>query len=187
MTVFAFMNHLPTVLSVMVYLGLLAASMATTSTFLVMGSYLFTRDIARSFGKVLDQKQEVVIGRWALVIVSLGALVWGLFGGNMVAILGGIGLGTFIATSLPVIVGYQWRKATREAALIAEIVTLALSIGFTLIYEGAMKRHLWAGVPGYAYIILFSVVVMVFIPFITRGAAGDLLPEKMKVYFKHME
>jgi len=187
MAVFAFMNHLPTTLSVMVYLGLLAASMATTSTFLVMGSYLFTRDIARSFGKLLSPKREVVVGRWALVIVSLGALIWGMFGGNMVAIMGGIGLGTFIAASLPVIVGYQWRKATREAALAAEILTLVLSIGSTLVYEGVMKRHLWAGVPGYAYIILLAVVVMIFVSFLTKGAAGDLMPEKMKVYFHHME
>lgn len=186
-TVFAFMNQLPPVLSVMVYLGLLAASMATTSTFLVIGSSLFTRDIPRSFGKNLDQKQEVVVGRWALLIISLGALTFGLFGGQMVAILGGIGLGTFVATSIPVIVGYQWRKATREAALIAEVLTLVLSIGFTVVYEGIMKGKLMAKVPGYAYIILISIVVMIFASFFTKGAAGDLLPAKMKVYFKHME
>jgi|GEM_PF-4948662 len=108
-------------------------------------------------------------------------------GGNIVAILGDIGLGTFIATSFPVIVGYQWRKTSREAALAAEILTLVLTIAFTLAYEGAMKRHLWAGVPDYACIILLFVVIMVFVSLLTNGAAGDLLPEKMKVYFNHME
>jgi len=52
-----------------------------TAPLCAIGSYLFTSDIARSFGKVLDQRQEVVVGRWALVIVSLGALLFGLYGG----------------------------------------------------------------------------------------------------------
>lgn len=186
-TIFHFFNHLPPSLEILLFVGLLAATMSTSSSFLVIGSSIITRDLTHSFNKILSQQEEVVWGRWALLILTIGAAIFGLYGGYMVGLLGVLGLGTFIGTSLPVIIGYQWQKASREAAIISEIIVLVMSIGVSVIYEQALKGHMPGGIPGYAYMIILVFLVMVFVPLFTRGASEGSLPAQMKLYFKHME
>ena len=186
-TIFHFFANVPPVWELLLFVGLLAATMSTSSSFLVIGSSIITRDIPHSFDKMLDQKQEVLWGRWALAILTIGAAMFGLFGGYMVALLGVLGLGTFIGASMPVIIGYQWRKASREAAIVAEVIVLVMSIAVSVIYEQALKGHLPGRIPGYAYMIMLVILVMVFGSLVTKGAAGENLPARLKLYFKHME
>jgi len=186
-TIFHFFNHLPPILSILLFAGLLAATMSTSSSFLVIGSSIITRDIPKSFNKILSPKEEVVWGRWALVILTLGAAIFGLYGGYLVALLGVLGLGTFIGASLPVIIGYQWKRASLESAIISEIVVLLMSIFVSVIYEQALKQKLPGGVPGYAYMIMIVFIIMIFGSLFTKGYAQENLPERMKLYFKHME
>lgn len=186
-TIFHFFNHLPPFLAIVLFAGLLAATMSTSSSFLVIGSSIITRDIPKSFNKSLSQKEEVVWGRWALIILTLGAAIFGLYGGYLVALLGVLGLGTFIAASLPVIIGYQWKKASTEAAIISEIIVLIMSIFVSVIYEQVLKQKLPGGIAGYSYMIMIVFLIMIFVSLFTKKAAEDNLPEKMKLYFKHME
>ncbi len=186
-TIFHFFNHLPPVLAIILFAGLLAATMSTSSSFLVIGSSIITRDIPKSFKKVLSPKEEVIWGRWALIILTLGAALFGLYGGYLVALLGVLGLGTFIAASLPVIIGYQWQKASVQAAIVSEIIVLFMSIFVSVIYEQALKQKLPGGIAGYSYMIMFVFIIMIFVSLFTNKSAGENLPEKMKLYFKHME
>lgn len=185
--VFVFAEHIPAWVTTIIIMGLLAALMSTGSSFLVIGSALFTRDIPKSFGKELSDKDEVRIGRLALLILGLGACLFGLFGGYMVALLGVLGLGTFVACSLPIVIGYLWRRATKEAALIAEFVVLVCSFGISVGYEKLLGLKLPGGIPGYVVYIALSMILMIFVSLITKGAANERLPEKMKVYFRHLE
>lgn len=185
--VFVFAEHIPMWVTVVIIMGLLAALMSTASSFLVIGSALFTRDIPKAFGKELSQKDEVRIGRIALLVLGLGACIFGLFGGYMVALLGVLGLGTFVAASLPVVIGYLWSRATKEAALIAQILVLVCSFGISVGYEKLLGLKLPGGIPGYVLYICLAVIVMIFVSLVTKGSAGDRLPEKMKVYFRHLE
>jgi sodium/proline symporter len=185
--VFVFLGHLPPAISIVVFMGLLAAIMSTSSSFLVIGSGLITRDIPRSFGKPLIPKREVFWGRIALVILAAGSTAFGLFGGYLVALLGVLGLGTFVATSVPVAIGFLWGKASKEAAVIAEAVVFGMSIGVSIIYEKLLNRTCAGGVPGYTYIIIAAFILMILVSLFTKGAAGENMPEKMKLLFKHSE
>ncbi|WP_287006404.1 sodium:solute symporter family protein [Desulfurella sp.] len=186
-TIFHFMSHLPPILAILLFAGLLAATMSTSSSFLVIGSAVFTLIYPRSFGKKLDQKQEVVWGRWALIILSIGAIFFGLFGGYLIALLGVLGLGTFIATSMPVIIGYQWQRASKEAAIVAELITLLMSIFVSVIYVQLLKGKMPGGIPDYAYMILLTTIVMIFVSLFTKGSARENLPPELKIFFKYME
>jgi hypothetical protein len=62
-----------------------------------------------------------------------------------------------------------------------------MSIFVSVIYEQVLKQKLPGGIPGYAYMILIVFVIMIFVPLFTKGSAENNLPEKMKLYFKHME
>ncbi|MEM3227200.1 MAG: hypothetical protein QXT62_03095 [Thermoplasmata archaeon] len=186
-TVFHFLNHMPPVLAILLFAGLLAATMSTSSSFLVIGSGIFVHDIPRSFNKKLDQKQEVFWGRVAVVILSIGSILFGLYGGYLIALLGVLGLGTFIATSIPVIIGYQWRKASREAAIIAESLTLLMSIFVSIIYVQLLKGKMPGGIPDYVYMILLSFLVMIFVSLFTKGSSRENLPPELKLFFKYME
>ncbi|MGB9744451.1 MAG: hypothetical protein ACPLW6_04165 [Desulfurella sp.] len=105
----------------------------------------------------------------------------------MVALLGVLGLGTFIGASLPVIIGYQWQKASTQAAITSEIIVLFMSIFVSIVYEQVLKQKLPGGIAGYSYMIMFVFIIMIFVSLFTKQSAGDYLPEKMKLYFKHME
>ena len=185
-TVFAFANHLPFWVAAIIYMGLLAAIMSTSSSFLVIGSAVFTHDFPRAFSKVLSEKSEVQVGRIALLILSIGAAIFGLYGGYMVALLGVLGLGAFVSTSIPVVIGYVWKKATKEAALISEITVFILSIGISVIYEKLLGKKLPGGISGYVFYIIVTILIMVFVSFVTKGAAEEKLPAKLKTYFRYL-
>lgn len=169
----AFLTQIPNWMAAVVYAGLLAAIMSTASGFIAIATAALVRDLPKSFGKELEHSQQVWWGRVVTIVLTVFAVIFGYFGGYLVAILGALGWGYFASATVPILaIGLNWKRATREGAIASLLSALVLNIGF-LIYEKGFGMKMPYGIPSYGISLLVALVVMVAVSLLTRGAAEE--------------
>ncbi|MFN3383375.1 MAG: sodium:solute symporter family transporter [Archaeoglobaceae archaeon] len=174
----AFLTKLPSALSGFVYAGLLAAIMSTSSAFLAIGVAAIVRDFTKAIGRELTREAQIRWGRVVTILLSIVALIFGYYGGYLVAILGTLGWGYFACALVPIIgLGLNWKRATKEAAIAALMTGLILNISF-LILERGIGWKMPYGIPSYSIALLLSILVMIVVSFFTKTASEeDIEPE----------
>ncbi|MEM6705977.1 MAG: sodium/proline symporter [Acidobacteriota bacterium] len=117
-----------------VFAGLFAAIMSTADGFLNIGAAAVVHDIPTAFrGRKLDN--ELFWARIGTVIIAVIASVFAVYsvrvGGELVAILGAFGWGTFAAALVPAVaIGFNWKRATATACNVA--IAASLILNFTI-------------------------------------------------------
>ncbi len=120
------------VLAGIVFSGLLAAIMSSADSFLNIGAAALVHDIPRAFGAG-KAASELRNARLATVAIAVAAALVGLYWGDLVALLGAFGWGTFAAALVPVVaIGFNWKRATAAAASTAIIFSLVVNFGIRL-------------------------------------------------------
>ncbi|MCH7797246.1 MAG: hypothetical protein IID28_02220 [Planctomycetes bacterium] len=120
------------VLAGVVLAGLFAAIMSSADSFLNIGAAALVHDIPRAFGagKAATKLRNA---RLATVAIAITAALVGLYWGDLVALLGAFGWGTFAAALVPVVaIGFNWKRATAAAANTAIIFSLVVNFGIKL-------------------------------------------------------
>ena len=118
------------ILAGVVFAGLFAAIMSTADGFLNIGAAAIIHDIPKAIrGRSLDN--ELFWARTATILLSLVAAAIALSSGQLIAILGAFGWGTFAAALVPVVlIGLNWKQASARAAVAA--ITVSLLINFAI-------------------------------------------------------
>lgn len=118
------------ILAGVVFAGLFAAIMSTADGFLNIGAAAIIHDIPKAIrGRSLDN--ELFWARTATIILSLVAAAIALSSGQLIAILGAFGWGTFAAALVPVVlIGLNWKQASARAAVAA--ISVSLLINFAI-------------------------------------------------------
>jgi len=117
-----------------VFAGLFAAIMSTADSFLNIGAAAIVHDIPKSLrGRSLGS--ELFWARVATVGLAAVAAAFALYSfyenGELVALLGAFGWGTFAAALVPVVmIGLNWKGATPRGAVAA--ISASLIINFTV-------------------------------------------------------
>jgi len=112
-----------------VFAGLFAAIMSTADGFLNIGTAAVMHDIPKAIiGRPV--KREMLWARLVTVLIAVAAAMFALYTGDLVALLGAFGWGTFAAALVPVVaLGLNWKRATPLAANVAVISSLAVNFG----------------------------------------------------------
>lgn len=114
------------VLAGVVFAGLFAAIMSTADAFLNIGTAAVMHDIPKAMGKKI--KNEMFWARMTTFLITVVAAVFALYSGDLVAILGAFGWGTFAAAIVPVVtLGFNWKRGTAMAANIAIVSSLVIN------------------------------------------------------------
>lgn len=118
------------ILAGVVFAGLFAAIMSTADGFLNIGAAAIIHDIPKAIrGRSLDN--ELFWARTATILLSLVAAAIALSSGQLIAILGAFGWGTFAAALVPVVlIGLNWKQASARAAVAA--ISVSLLINFVI-------------------------------------------------------
>ncbi len=120
------------ILAGVVFAGLFSAIMSTGSSFLNIGTAAVIHDIPKSFG-AKPLKNELLWARVTAILIAAAAALFALYIGDLVALLGAFGWGTFAAALVPVIaIGLNWKRATPLAANVAIISSIAINFGIKL-------------------------------------------------------
>ncbi|MEM8946456.1 MAG: hypothetical protein AAGD11_14890 [Planctomycetota bacterium] len=115
------------ILAGVVFAGLFAAIMSTADAFLNIGAAAIVHDLPVAVtGKHL--KNELLWARIVTVLLGILAMLFALYTGDMVALLGAFGWGTFAAALVPTVaIGLNWQRATSAAACAAIISSLVVN------------------------------------------------------------
>lgn len=112
-----------------VFAGLFAAIMSTADSFLNIGAAAIVHDIPRAI-RQSSLKHELFWARVATVAIACVATVFALYSGDLVALLGAFGWGTFAAALVPTVaIGFNWKRATPTAACVAIASSLIINFG----------------------------------------------------------
>ena len=112
-----------------VFAALLAAIMSTADGFLNIGTAAVIHDFPVAFGGRPVQN-ELLWARVTTVGIAIVAALFALYSGDLVALLGAFGWGTFAAAIVPVIaIGLNWKGATATAATYAIASSLVVNFG----------------------------------------------------------
>ena len=119
-------NYAHPILAGVVFAGLFAAIMSTADAFLNIGTAAIMHDIPKAFGKTI--KNELFWARITTTLITIFAALFALYTGDLVAILGAFGWGTFAAAIVPTVaIGLNWKQATPLAANTAVIASLSVN------------------------------------------------------------
>ncbi len=119
-------NYAHPILAGVVFAGLFAAIMSTADAFLNIGTAAVMHDIPKAIGKTI--KNDLFWARVTTVLITVCAAIFALYSGDLVAILGAFGWGTFAAAIVPVVaIGFNWKRATALAANTAIIASLCIN------------------------------------------------------------
>lgn len=120
------------ILAGVVFAGLFAAIMSTADGFLNIGAAAIIHDIPKAIrGRSLNN--ELFWARTATIILSLIAAAIALSSGQLIALLGAFGWGTFAAALVPVVlIGLNWKQASARAAIAAISVSLLINFAIQL-------------------------------------------------------
>ncbi len=179
---FKFVNRLHIVLQMIIYGGLVAAIMSTAAFFMSLASGAIARDLPRAMGMDLSDRRETWLGRVTVVAVGVFAVIFGLYGGHLVAILGTFGWGTYVSGTIPaVVIGLLWKGASREGVTAGLATSLVLNV--VLLAYTQMGFSFPIGIDFYFVVIAVAVSVTIFVSYFTNGASGENVPENIKPVF----
>ncbi|MHC5087696.1 MAG: sodium:solute symporter family transporter [Planctomycetota bacterium] len=120
-----------------VFAGLFSAIMSTGSSFLNIGTAAVIHDMPKAFG-IKKIKNELFKARVTTVVLTAVAAFFALYIGDLVALLGAFGWGTFAAALVPTIaVGLNWKRATPLAANVAIIASIVINFGIKMASKSA--------------------------------------------------
>jgi len=103
--------------------------MSTADSFLNIGAAAVVHDIPRAI-RQRSLKHELFWARVATVVIACVATVFALYSGDLVALLGAFGWGTFAAALVPTVaIGFNWKRATPTAACVAIASSLIINFG----------------------------------------------------------
>jgi len=122
-------NYAHPLLAGVVFAALLAAIMSTADGFLNIGTAAVIHDFPNALVGHSVQN-ELLWARVTTVGIAVVAAVFALYSGDLVALLGAFGWGTFAAAIVPVIgIGLNWKDATATAATVAIASSLVINFG----------------------------------------------------------
>ncbi len=119
-------NYAHPLLAGIVFAGLFAAIMSTADAFLNIGTAAVMHDIPRGLGVKISS--ELRWARITTVLLITFSAIFALYSGDLIAILGAFGWGTFAAALVPVVaIGFNWKRATPRAANTAVLASLMVN------------------------------------------------------------
>ena len=120
------------ILAGLVFAGLFAAIMSTADAFLNIGTAAIMHDLPNAIG--IKIKNDLFWARVVTFMLTVIAALFARYSGDLVAILGAFGWGTFAAAIVPVVViGFNWKRATPLAANVCIITSLLINFSVKIL------------------------------------------------------
>ncbi|MBR2619423.1 MAG: sodium:solute symporter [Firmicutes bacterium] len=183
----AMLSTLPDILIALVILLVLSASMSTLASLVIASSSTLTIDFLKgTFAKNMDEKQEVLTIRVLLVVfIAISAVIAILqyksnvtFIAQLMGVSWGALAGAFLA---PFLYGLYWKKTTR-AAIWASFIWGAGIMILNLLFRPAFPLLLQSPINCGAFAMLFSLVLVPVVSWITRKPDMEKVNECFSCY-----
>ncbi|HBN84315.1 MAG TPA: pantothenate permease [Clostridiales bacterium] len=170
----------PSVLGLIVMIGILAAAISTIDSILLTLSSLFSRDIYGYMKKDTDDRQQLRVGKIVIPIIAVLAFVFATLELDLIAVLS-VASSAGLIVSVPSIIGaFFWKRGTSAGTTASVIVGAAVVLFMQ--FTGIAPLKFGAGVWGLTVSAVVFIVVSLFTepPKEKAHAFMDELREKLR-------
>ncbi|MDO4745589.1 MAG: sodium:solute symporter, partial [Bacillota bacterium] len=183
----AMLSTLPDILIALVILLVLSASMSTLASLVIASSSTLTIDFLKgTFVKSMDEKKEVLTIRVLLVVFILISAIIAIlqyksnvtFIAQLMGVSWGALAGAFLA---PFLYGLYWKKTTK-VAIWASFIWGAGIMVLNLLFREAFPLLLQSPINCGAFAMLFSLILVPVVSWITKKPDMDMVDECFSCY-----
>lgn len=154
---------IPPLLGVIVMVGIMAAAISTIDSILLTLSSLFARDVYRNLKKGASDKNQLLIGKLVIPVISIMAFAFAQLQLNLIAVLS-VAASAGLIVAVPALIGTFFWKRGSAAGVITSVIVGSLMV---LILEfGQIKPfNLGSGVWG----LIVSTVLFIGVSLMTKA------------------
>jgi len=137
----------------------MAASLGTVSGILNAMSTAISGDIAQVINRKISEKTALLIARWSVVVMSIGALVGAYLKEGQLVFLALMTYQGMIVLAPVVLLGLYWQRANKFGAVVGFLTGMAVSFGLTLSEPEFLVTYGWTpGVYGFLTTLMIMIV-----------------------------
>ncbi|WP_408899877.1 sodium:solute symporter (plasmid) [Nocardioides sp. R1-1] len=153
----------PTVLGVIVMVGIIAAAVSTIDSIMLTLSSMVVRDVYAVAKPDSDEKHQLAVGKLVLPVIAVMAFLFAQLKVDLIAVLSVSASAGLLVIVPPIIGAFFWKRGTTEGVLAAVIVAGALVfvLEFTLVKPAGQASGIWG--------LLVSAVLFVGVSLVTRA------------------
>ncbi len=118
----ALLVRVPTVLSLIIFLGIFAAAASTLSSIALTLSSMVTRDVGKVVKKNISEKSEVFLGKATILVLIILCVIFSFFRFDLIAILSAMSSGGLLVTAPSLIGTFFWKNGSAKGALWSMLV-----------------------------------------------------------------
>lgn len=158
---------LGTVLMVGFFVGAVAVGVTTADSFLLVSGTILTNDIlVNTIGLKLKENQKLLATRIVIAIIGVASIIMALDPPDLIFTLIMFAIAIVTPLFAILVIGLYWKKATKQAAIVAAIVGTALVLMTYFVWDIGGS---WYGTFG----LIGSAVCMILVTLFTRQPESD--------------
>ena len=123
------LRRVPTFVSVIVFVSILAAAVSTMNSIVLTLSNMFGRDLLKAIFPGISEERELKASKMIMIVIMIACLLFAQLRLDLIVVLSSLASGGLLV-QLPAVLGaFFWRKATAKAA-ITSILLGGLTVGY---------------------------------------------------------
>ena len=155
------------VLMVGFFIGAVAVGVTTADSFLLVSGTILTQDIlVNTFRLKLSEKQKLLATRIVIAVIGVASIIMALDPPDLIFTLIMFAIAIVTPLFAILVIGLYWKKATKQAAIVAAIVGTILVLMTYFVWD---IGGLWYGTFG----LIGSTVCMIVISLLTKQPESD--------------
>lgn len=127
------LTRVPTLLGLVIFVGIFAAATSTLGSIILTLSSLFVRDIVKHARPDVSERTETWLGRLAMLVLLLACIVFAWFRPGLITVISSMASGGLLVMAPAIIGAFFWRRGTAAGALtsmaVGGVVTAVMYLG----------------------------------------------------------
>ncbi len=157
------LDLVPSVIALLVMLGISAAAISTINSIILTLSSMITRDVFKNLGLKTDENRELLVGRFFVPLFTAVILIFATLRLDLIAALS-VASSAGLLVMVPALIGaFFWKRGT-PAAVLSSVITGGIA-ATVFQYTGYYPLGLWPGV----WSGIISTVLFVAVSLLTRA------------------
>jgi SSS family solute:Na+ symporter len=160
------LTEVPTILAIVIFIGIFAAASSTLGSIVLTLSSMTTRDIASTIKPDISEYKQLIIGKTTIIGIILICIVFANLRLNLIAILSAMASGGLLVTAPPLIGTFFWKRGTAKGAFTSMLVGGSLTAflymngEFEWLYlQGYYPFGWWPSIWGLGVTVILFIIV----------------------------
>jgi SSS family solute:Na+ symporter len=148
---------LPTVLGLIIFVGIFAAATSTLGSIILTLSSLFSRDVVKHINPNISERTETWVGRLSMLFLLVFCIIFAYFKPGLITVLSSMASGGLLVMAPTIIATFFWKRASAPGAIVSMIVGGIVTA--VMYFTGFYPWGWWPPVWGLALTTILFVVI----------------------------